>query len=125
MDEPAPRHRLIEGVAQRRDRHRSRNVIVRGLTVAAGATVLLAGVAMLVLPGPALAVIPVGLAILALEFAWAERMLERAIEQAQKASEAAKQASRAEKVVSAIGAALTLGALVAWGVFGDVPLLPF
>ena len=40
-----------------------------------GGTVVLMGVAMLVLPGPALIVIPAGLAILALEFAWARRWL--------------------------------------------------
>jgi tellurite resistance protein TerC len=42
-----------------------------------GATVLAAGVAMLVLPGPGLVVIPAGLAILGLEFAWARRWLKR------------------------------------------------
>lgn len=42
-----------------------------------GGTVILCGVAMLVLPGPALVVIPVGLAILAIEFAWARRWLRR------------------------------------------------
>ena len=40
-----------------------------------GFTVLLVGVAMLVLPGPAFIVIPVGLGILGLEFAWARRWL--------------------------------------------------
>ena len=39
------------------------------------------GVAMLVLPGPAFAVIPIALAILSLEFAWAGRLLEKALEQ--------------------------------------------
>ena len=43
----------------------------------AGATVLLIGVAMVVLPGPAFVVIPLGLGILAIEFAWAERILHR------------------------------------------------
>ena len=42
-----------------------------------GGTVLLVGVAMIVLPGPATLVIPGGLAILALEFAWARRWLRR------------------------------------------------
>lgn len=42
-----------------------------------GGTVLAAGVALIVLPGPAVVVIPVGLAILALEFAWARRWLKR------------------------------------------------
>jgi hypothetical protein len=43
-----------------------------------GGTVLLIGVALIVLPGPAFIVIPVGLAILATEFAWARSALERA-----------------------------------------------
>lgn len=42
-----------------------------------GATVVLIGVALLVLPGPAFIVIPLGLAILAIEFAWARRLLHR------------------------------------------------
>jgi tellurite resistance protein TerC len=42
-----------------------------------GATVLLIGVALLVLPGPAFIVIPVGLAILASEYAWARRWLRK------------------------------------------------
>ena len=43
-----------------------------------GGTVLLIGVALIVLPGPAFIVIPVGLAILATEFAWARSALARA-----------------------------------------------
>ena len=42
-----------------------------------GGTVCLIGVAMIVLPGPAFVVIPVGLGILGLEFAWARRWLAR------------------------------------------------
>ena len=43
-----------------------------------GGTILLIGVALIVLPGPAFIVIPIGLAILATEFAWARRALARA-----------------------------------------------
>lgn len=43
-----------------------------------GITILLLGVAMVVLPGPAFIVIPVGLGVLATEFAWARRMVRRA-----------------------------------------------
>jgi hypothetical protein len=39
--------------------------------------VLLAGLSMLVLPGPGVIVIILGLVILATEFAWAERVLDR------------------------------------------------
>jgi tellurite resistance protein TerC len=41
-----------------------------------GGTVVLVGIAMIVLPGPAIVVIPMGLGILSLEFAWAKRWLE-------------------------------------------------
>jgi tellurite resistance protein TerC len=43
-----------------------------------GGTVLAIGLALIVLPGPAVLVIPIGLAILATEFAWAGRALARA-----------------------------------------------
>lgn len=45
-----------------------------------GGTVTLFGVALLVLPGPAFIVIPLGLAILATEFLWARLLLRRAKE---------------------------------------------
>ena len=51
---------------------------LRKLIVAViGGTVVLFGVALIVLPGPAFIVIPVGLAILATEFAWARRAVRR------------------------------------------------
>lgn len=46
-----------------------------------GVTVVLIGLTLIVLPGPAFVVIPAGLAILATEFAWAKWMLKRAREQ--------------------------------------------
>jgi len=52
----------------------------RFLVLVIGSTVLLAGVLMLVLPGPGILVIIVGLAILAIEFAWAEALLIHARE---------------------------------------------
>ena len=45
-----------------------------------GFTVLIIGVAMIVLPGPAIVVIPAGLGILAIEFEWAKRLLAEARE---------------------------------------------
>lgn len=42
-----------------------------------GGTVVLFGLALLVLPGPAVVVLPVGLAILATEFAWARQLVKR------------------------------------------------
>ena len=51
---------------------------VRKLIVAViGSTLLLFGLALLVLPGPAVIVVPLGLALLATEFAWARRVWRR------------------------------------------------
>ena len=55
-----------------------------------GGTVLLIGVALIVLPGPAFIVIPVGLAILATEFAWARRYLDKERRLIEKAKEKRK-----------------------------------
>ena len=55
--------------------------IRRVVIAVVGSTVLLLGVAMIVLPGPAFLVTPAGLGILALEFAWAREMLRRVKEQ--------------------------------------------
>ena len=42
-----------------------------------GGTVVLVGIALLFLPGPAFVVIPAGIAVLAIEFTWARRWLHR------------------------------------------------
>ncbi len=49
-----------------------------------GFTVLLIGIAMMVLPGPAILVIPLGLAILATEFVWARKLLKKVKDRWQK-----------------------------------------
>lgn len=56
----------------------------RVVRIIVGFTVLAIGVALLVLPGPAFIVIPIGLAILATEFVWARRLLQHVRERAEK-----------------------------------------
>ncbi len=57
----------------------------RLVVIVIGFTVLLLGLALLVLPGPAFVVIPLGLAILATEFVWARRLLARVKREAARA----------------------------------------
>ncbi|QYG92660.1 TIGR02611 family protein [Iamia sp. SCSIO 61187] len=52
-----------------------RNIIVRMAIIAFGTLVTLAGLGMLVLPGPGIVVVIAGLGILATEVSWAERLL--------------------------------------------------
>lgn len=52
--------------------------IVRRIAVAiVGVTILAIGIVMIIAPGPAIIVIPIGLAVLGLEFAWARLLLRR------------------------------------------------
>lgn len=53
--------------------HAARRIVV----AVVGTTVVLVGVVLIFTPGPALVVIPAGLAILGIEFAWARRWLRR------------------------------------------------
>ena len=57
---------------------------------------------MLVTPGPAFVLIPVGLAMLALEFRWAERLLVKALHQAERAREKARSSTPAQKALGAL-----------------------
>jgi tellurite resistance protein TerC len=66
----------------------------RMIVLVVGGTVLLVGVAMLVLPGPGLVVAPAGLAILATEFLWARRLLARVRDSASNAAAAVSSAMR-------------------------------
>jgi uncharacterized protein (TIGR02611 family) len=121
---PQERSRLAARLAERREAHLQRSRFYRILFLIAGAIVTLGGLAMLVLPGPALIVIPIGLAMLAMEFAWAENMLEKAVAQAEKAQQTAKEASRAQKILSGIAIAFGAAAFVAAALMWDIPVLP-
>lgn len=55
---------------------RTSTLVRKVLVGVAGSAVLLAGLALIILPGPAILVIPVGLAILAREFPWAQTLLD-------------------------------------------------
>jgi len=94
------------------------------LYIVVGFTLLLGGVAMLVLPGPAFLVIPIGLALLSLEFAWAENLLDRALEQGEAAKKKAADTTKTQRAFTAIACVLGGGALLAWALFGDIPLVP-
>ena len=49
----------------------------RLVVIVFGFTILAAGIAMIALPGPAFVFIPAGLTILATEFVWAKKLLQK------------------------------------------------
>jgi uncharacterized protein (TIGR02611 family) len=120
-NEPA----LVRKLREKRETHKEEHgPIYRAAFVIAGIVLTLGGIAMLVLPGPAFIVIPIGLAILSLEFGWAGALLDRSLEQAAAAQRKAAETSTAQRVLTALAAACAAGAFAAWAIVGDVPILP-
>ena len=77
-----------------------------------GMTVLLAGVAMLALPGPGMVVIIVGLVILATEFEWAQRLLDIAVEKVAAANSRAQESRHGKRMLAASGIGLMVAGVV-------------
>jgi uncharacterized protein (TIGR02611 family) len=96
---------------------------VRRVAVAVlGGTLTLAGIALLVLPGPGFVLVAAGLAILATKFTWAARPLAYAKDKAQVGMDEVARSKR--RTALAVGGALVLlvaGALEIAGV--DLPLV--
>jgi uncharacterized protein (TIGR02611 family) len=122
--ERRPRSKLIERLEARRASHRERHPLFRVAFGLGGVVVTLAGLVMLVTPGPAFVLIPIGLAMLSMEFVWAERLLAKALEQAAIAQEKAARTTRGQRILAAVGTALAITACVLAVLWWDIPLLP-
>jgi uncharacterized protein (TIGR02611 family) len=114
-----PRSKWADKLEERRERYQERGKAYRFAFVTVGLAVTLAGIAMLVLPGPAFVIIPIGLAM---EFAWAEAALEKALLQAEKAQDKAKEADARQKIFAALAVALVAAAVVAGIFYWDINL---
>lgn len=113
---------MVERVRERRDAHRERGRTYRTGFAAAGVLILLSGVllSLPLVPGPGFVLIAVGLGMLALEFDWAERLLERILGRVEQAADASgRQKVTVGAVVIAGVAALAVAAFL-W----DLPLAP-
>jgi uncharacterized protein (TIGR02611 family) len=115
---------VVKKLQRRRRSHRDHGAIYRAAFVVAGAVIVLGGLVMLVLPGPAFLVIPLGLAILSLEFAWAGRLLDTALLQADHAREKAANTSRSQKILTAVAIAAAGAAFIVAAILYDIPVLP-
>lgn len=83
------------------------HVVVRLLRMTFGFAVLLAGVAMLALPGPGLVTIGAGLVILSRDVAWADRLLQRVRHRLpQDADGSVPRSAKVTIALSALGAVL-------------------
>lgn len=130
MNEQAPRSEVARGPApSRTDAPRMRGrlhrrlhanravaLVTKAVVAVVGGAVLLAGVVMIVTPGPAFVLIPLGLAILATEFEWAHHWLQKARRKANQArlrAEAMDPAVRRRRMLLVLGVVVAAVALVA------------
>ena len=84
-----------------------------------GVAILGAGIAMLALPGPGVLVLVVGLAVLATEFAWAERALDRTTSTAAAAASKVSASRSGRTALIASGLGMVVGGAVVVALVGE------
>jgi uncharacterized protein (TIGR02611 family) len=117
---------MIERVRHRKEQHRQRSRAYRVAFGIAGFIVLLGGILLSLpfVPGPGLLFVAVGLGMLALEFAWAEHLLEKIVDRLEQVGERAARATRGQRTAAAAAVAACVVALVAAVFILDVPGVP-
>jgi uncharacterized protein (TIGR02611 family) len=112
VDRVLPPHLRARAWARRR---RSTHVLWQAGVLLVGLGLVIAGIAMLVLPGPGWAAIIFGLIVLASEYAWARRLLEPVRRWAKKAADAALDPRVRRRNLVIAGSVVVVGAgLAAW-----------
>jgi uncharacterized protein (TIGR02611 family) len=117
---------LLIKLRERKEQHKRRHILHRIAIVIVGVLIVLTGGLLSTpgVPGPGLAVIVIGLGFLALEFDWAERLLERAIIWADRAKDRAEETTTKQRILAGIAGALVVAGFLVAAVLWNIPLLP-
>jgi uncharacterized protein (TIGR02611 family) len=115
---------LAEKLARRREHHLQRSKAYRIAFMILAFLVVLGGLALVPLPGPGWAVVFIGLGMLALEFEWAEKLMEKVLNRLEGAQEAAKNATPRQRAIGVAATVLGIAACTAAAILWDIPLLP-
>ena len=120
------RPELLIKLQERKVRHKHRNIFQRIAVVFLGVLVVIAGIIMSGpgVPGPGIVTILLGLGFLALEFDWAERMMERVIIWGDQVKDRAEETSTTQRIVAAFLTAVAVAAFVVAALVWDIPLVP-
>jgi uncharacterized protein (TIGR02611 family) len=121
---PEHHHSLSEKLARRRERHLQHSTPYRVLFVIAAFAILIGGIALVPLPGPGWAIVFIGLGMLALEFKWAENLMEKILDRLEDAKQTAANASPLQKALGVAATVLGIAACVAAAILWDIPVLP-
>ena len=113
---------MIDRVRRRKEEHRQRGRVYRFSFAIAGVLLILFGLFLSApgILGPGLLVVGLGLAMLALEFDWAERLLERVLDRIERVAET----SRTRQIVMLVAGLAAAAGAVAVALLWDVPFLP-
>jgi hypothetical protein len=103
--------RRIERAREMYDRH---GHVFHVLWVAVAVVIVLAGVVMTVFPGPAAVVVPFGMAMLAVVFGWARKLLLGGVDHGADAVEYVRDTSTLAKVLAVAAVAAIAGGILAW-----------
>jgi uncharacterized protein (TIGR02611 family) len=124
--ESPPEHHssLSEKLARRRERHVQRSMPYRVAFTIAAFVITLGGIAAIPLPGPGWAIVFVGLGMLALEFKWAENLMEKILDRVEAMKQSASAASPLQKALMTGAAAVGIAAFAVAAILWDIPLLP-
>jgi Putative transmembrane protein (PGPGW) len=112
------RHPLLARLHARRERHARRSLGYRVVFAATGFAVVAGGIVLSLplVPGPGIPLVAAGLAMLALEFDWAERLLERIVLRVERLLPSRRAVAG---VAAVLATAVALAVLLL-----DVPFLP-
>lgn len=107
------RFRRLKAFHERLHANPLSGMITKVVVTAVGALVVLAGFVMIVTPGPGIVAIVLGLAILASEWPWAERLMHRVRDRARKAAQHARdldpKVRRRRTILTVVAAVLFVG----------------
>lgn len=110
---PRVRFRRLKAFHERLHANPLSGMITKIVVTAIGALVLLTGLVMIVTPGPGIVAIVLGLAILASEWPWAERLMHRVRDRARRAAQHARDLDpavrRRRTILTAVAAVLVVG----------------
>lgn len=120
------RPELLIKLQERKVRHQQRNIFQRAAIVLLGVLIVFAGILLSLpgVPGPGIVTIIFGVGFLALEFDWAERLLERAIIWGDRAADRAAHATMRERVFTGVLTVVAVGAFATSAILWDIPLMP-
>jgi uncharacterized protein (TIGR02611 family) len=108
----------LERLRERRARHRQRPLAVRAVFALGGFATLVGGLALLVLPGPGIPLVVVGLGLLALEFRWAEAALARALRHAERVRPSTRKQRLAAGAALVGSTGVAAAGIALWGLPG-------